>query len=245
MSHWWYRNIIEPGKLPLLLALGSFVVCFLLTRTVTRMIRADKGPFRNVSSGGTHVHHVVPGIVLMTAGGFGAVSSASHGVAAGISAVVFGVGAGLVLDEFALVLYMSDVYWSEHGRRSVEMVVITVALVGMLLAGFLPFGVNSVGTSEGQGRGAVAATIAVNFLLSLAALLKGKPRMAVLGVFMPFLALAAAVRLARPGSFWEERLYRRRPRTRRRAVKRAARHDARWAGPQRKLQDLLGGMPDR
>ncbi len=44
MGHWWYRNILEPGKLPLLLALLSFVLTFTVTRTVTRMIRAGRGP---------------------------------------------------------------------------------------------------------------------------------------------------------------------------------------------------------
>jgi hypothetical protein len=245
MSHWWYRNIVEPGKLPLLLALGSFVLCFLLTRMVTRLIRAGRGPFRNISSGGTHVHHVVPGVVLMTVGGFGAVAGSVSGAGAYVSAVLFGVGAGLVLDEFALILYMDDVYWSERGRQSVEVVVITVALVGMLLAGFLPFGVNSPTAGELAGRGAVVATVVVNFFFALVALVKGKPRLAILGVLVPFVALIGALRLARPGSPWASRLYRRRPRASRRAVERAARHDARWSGPRHKLQDWLAGAPDR
>lgn len=46
MGHWWYRNIVEPGKLPLLLALLSFVLSFLVTRVITRMIRAGRGPSR-------------------------------------------------------------------------------------------------------------------------------------------------------------------------------------------------------
>lgn len=68
MGHWWERNIIEPGKLPLLLALTAFVLTFLITRVITRLIRAGKGPFRNISgSGGVHIHHVVPGVVLTVA----------------------------------------------------------------------------------------------------------------------------------------------------------------------------------
>ena len=61
MGDWWQRNIVEPGKLPLLLALGSFVLTFVITRVVTRLIRAGKGPFGNVQAGGVHIHHVVPG----------------------------------------------------------------------------------------------------------------------------------------------------------------------------------------
>jgi len=245
MGHWWYRNIVEPGKLPLLLALASFVLSFLVTRTITRLIRAGHGPFRNIDTGGTHVHHVVPGIVLMVVGGFGAVSSGTSGWASGISAVLFGIGAGLVLDEFALVLYLHDVYWSDRGRQSVEAVVLTASLGGMLLLGFLPFGVNSVGSGEQQDRASAALTVVVNLLFSVVALVKGKARLAVLGVLVPLIALFGAVRLARPGSFWWERFYRRRPRTRHRAARRAARHDARWAGPRRRLQDFLGGTPDQ
>lgn len=125
MGHWWTRNITEPGKLPLLLALSSFVLTFVITRIVVRMIRAGKGPFGNVEAGGVHIHHVVPGVVLTVIGGFGAVASGRHGFGSAAFAVVFGIGAGLVLDEFALIMHLDDVYWSEEGRKSVEVVVVT------------------------------------------------------------------------------------------------------------------------
>lgn len=118
MGDWWYRNIVEPGKLPLLLALAAFLLSFAATRTITRLIRAGRGPFRNVTPGGMHIHHVVPGVILTVIGGFGAVGSGRHGVGASICAVIFGTGAGLVLDEFALILHLADVYWTEQGRRA-------------------------------------------------------------------------------------------------------------------------------
>lgn len=238
------RNIVEPGKLPLLLALTAFVLTFLITRLITRLIRAGKGPFGNVKAGGVHVHHVVPGVVLTVAGGFGAVASGRHGFGAYLCAVLFGMGAGLVLDEFALILHLDDVYWSEAGRKSVELVVFTAALVGLLLIGFSPFGVNDLSQEELQDRGQVILTVAVNFLFSLIALTKGKARMAVFGVIIPFIALVGAVRLARPGSLWAKRFYRRRPRARAKAGLRAYRHDRRWSRPRRALQDWLGGKPD-
>src|SRR3954449_2620241 len=179
MGHWWYRNIVEPGKLPLLLALGAFVLTFVITRVITRMIRAGKGPFGNVTgAGGLHIHHVVPGVVLTVAGGFGVVASDRHGFGGGLFAVVFGIGAGLVLDEFALILHLHDVYWTEDGRKSVEVVVLTAALVGLVLVGFAPFGVNDLTQDELQDRGAVISSVAGNFLLSLVALTKGKLRTA-------------------------------------------------------------------
>lgn len=244
MGHWLYRNIIEPGKLPLLLALASFVLTFVITRVIVRLIRAGKGPFGNVKAGGLHIHHVVPGVVLMVIGGFGGVASSRYGFGANLSAVLFGIGAGLVLDEFALVLHLDDVYWTEAGRQSVEVVIVTAALVGLVLGGFSPFGVNDLTDQELQDRGGVILTVAVNFLFALLALSKGKTRTAIFGVVVPFVALIGAVRLARPGSPWAKRLYRRRPRARARARLRAYHHDRRWAGPSRRFQDWIGGKPD-
>ncbi|MEU0197538.1 MULTISPECIES: hypothetical protein [unclassified Streptomyces] len=242
---WLERNIIEPGKLPLLLALVSFVLTFLITRTITRLIRAGKGPFRNISgSGGVHVHHVVPGVVLTIVGGFGAVAGGQHGFGSALAAVVFGIGAGLVLDEFALVLHLADVYWTPAGRKSVEMVVLTAALVGLLLIGFSPLGVNDLSEDQQENRAAVIVNVVVNFAFALIALFKGKVRLAVVGVIVPVVALVAAVRLARPGSPWAKRFYRRRPRARARSGLRAYHHDRRWAGPRRAFQDWLGGAPD-
>ncbi|MDJ0383298.1 hypothetical protein [Streptomyces sp. G-G2] len=244
MGHWWYRNIVEPGKLPLLLALLSFVTSFLVTRTITRMIRAGRGPFKNITPGGMHVHHVVPGVVLTIIGGFGAVGSGGHSVGALISAVLFGLGAGLVLDEFALVLHLDDVYWSEQGRKSVEIVVLTAALVALVLGGFLPFGVNDLTSGERHNRGLVVLNTATNFFLALVTLWKGKPRVALLGTVVPFVALIGSVRLARPGSPYARRFYAKRPRARARAGLRAFHHDRRWAAPRRKVENFIGGTPD-
>ncbi|WP_406381001.1 hypothetical protein [Streptomyces sp. NBC_01618] len=245
MGHWFEENIVEPGKVPLLLALAAFVLTFAVTRFITRMIRAGKGPFRNITPGGVHVHHVVPGVVLSVVGGFGAVASGRQGVAAAVCAVIFGMGAGLVLDEFALILHLDDVYWTEEGRQSVEVVVLTAALVLLVLAGFSPLGVNELSSAEQQGRLGVVLTLIVNFCFVLIALFKGKARLAVVGTLVPFVALIGAIRLARPTSMWAKRFYRNRHRARARAVLRAYHHDVRWAGPRRRFQDLIGGAPDR
>lgn len=245
MGHWFDQNFVEPGKLPLLLALAAFVLTFAVTRLITRMIRAGRGPFRNFTPGGVHIHHVVPGVVLTIVGGFGAVAGDRHGVTAGICAVVFGMGAGLVLDEFALILHLDDVYWTEQGRQSVEVVVLTAALVLLVLAGFSPLGVDDLSGDEEEGRLNVILTLVVNFCFVLITLFKGKTRMAVVGTLIPFVALIGALRLGRPTSMWAKRFYRGRHRARSRAVLRAYHHDVRWAGPRRKFQDLIGGAPDR
>ncbi|MEU8571617.1 hypothetical protein AB0C51_25370 [Streptomyces pathocidini] len=240
---WWERNIVEPGKLPLLLALAAFILTFLTTRTITRLIRAGRGPFRNVSSGGLHVHHVVPGIVLTVVGGFGAIAGRGGGFGTGLCAILFGAGVGLVLDEFALVLHLSDVYWTEQGRQSVEVVILTAALVGLLLIGFVPFGVNGLNEDELQDRATVVGNITLNFCVALVALLKGKLRLAVLGAVIPLIALVGAIRLARPGSPWAKRLYRERPKARAKSQVRAYRHDKRWDRYRRRFEDLVAGAP--
>lgn len=246
MGHWWYRNVLEPGKLPLLLALSAFVVAFAVTRVITRMIRAGKGPFRNVTPGGLHVHHAVPGVILMTVGGFTGIAAAGGpGWGAAVAAVLFGMGTGLVLDEFALILHLSDVYWTKQGTISIEVVIMTAALASLLLCGFLPLGVDGLTPDEERNRLTAVAAVAANLLFAVVALVKGKPRMAVLGAVVPLIAMVAAVRLARPTSPWARRLYGGRAKARARAIKRAYHHDRRWNGLRRRVDYLIGGAPSQ
>ena len=71
MVSWWHRDVIAAGKLALLLCFLAFVVTFVVTRSITRLIRDGRGPFRDrVTASGTHVHHAVPGIVLLIIGAF-------------------------------------------------------------------------------------------------------------------------------------------------------------------------------
>ncbi|WP_103529635.1 hypothetical protein, partial [Streptomyces sp. SM12] len=195
MNQWWQQGIVDAGKLPLLIALVAFLVTFAVTRLITRMIRAGRGPFGDVSTGGgVHLHHAVPGVVLMVAGGFGAIASTQYGVLATIAGAVFGVGAGLVLDEFALILYLNDVYWTEQGRKSVELVMITGAVVTLVLAGSAPFGVDTLTADERQDRLAVMSTIGFHFFCSAISFTKGKPLVALFGVLVPLVSLVGAVR---------------------------------------------------
>lgn len=197
MGHWFYRNIVEPGKLPMLLALASFMLTFLVTRTVTRLIRAGRGPFKNITPGGMHIHHVVPGVILVVIGGFGAVGNGRDGPAAVVFAILFGIGAGLVLDEFALILHLDDVYWTEQGRQSVEVVVIASALALLALGGFSPLGVDQLTPDERQDRASLILTLAFNFLFVIIALFKGKLRMALIGTLIR--SWRSSVRYGWPG----------------------------------------------
>ena len=220
----------------------TFVATFLVTRGITRLIRAGRGPFRNlVTSSGTHIHHSVPGIILLIVGAFIAVATAGLGVWFGIAAVMIGAGVSLVLDEFALILHLQDVYWTNEGRLSVNLVSLTAAYLGLALTGLSPIGVNDVGGGELALRIGAIGLVVVHGLLVLTCVLKGKYRLAVFALPIPGLAFGGAVRLARPGSVWARRRYSQARVAA--ATKRAERFDDRWSPWIDRWDSLVGGVP--
>lgn len=44
-------------------------------------------------------------------------------------AILFGIGAALTIDEFALWLYLDDVYWEKQGRISIDAFIILAILL--------------------------------------------------------------------------------------------------------------------
>ncbi len=195
-------------NVPLLVCFGAFVITFVTTRIITRMIRAGKGPFHdNVSGSGVHIHHAVPGIILLITGAFVAVgTSGSDSGWTTLAALLVGVGTSLVLDEFALILHLQDVYWADEGRISVEMVSLAIACLGLALVGLTPFDFRGAG-SGAEGAVAVVATLALLLGWIIVSIMKGKYKLALFGAFVPLVALVAAVRLARPESRWAKRHY--------------------------------------
>ena len=102
-------------------------------RIVTHLIRAGIGPFHNVSSGGLHIHHLVWGILLLLVVGYIWLIEAGTGsnLLSSLTAVFYGIGAALALDEFALWLNLQDVYWTGPGRESIDAVVIFVSVLSV------------------------------------------------------------------------------------------------------------------
>ena len=195
---WFYDNIVEPGKLPLLLCLGAFVVTFILTRVITRMIRAGIGPFKNnVSASGLHIHHAVPGILLLILGALMAIRGPDSPWFE-IAGVIIGIGTSLILDEFALILHLEDVYWTDEGRVSVELAGLTAACIGFTMLGFSPLGVDDLTVGELQVRITLITGLIIHALLIVICLLKGKYRAALISCFVPIVAWVSAIRLARP-----------------------------------------------
>jgi hypothetical protein len=231
---------VSGANLPLFVCFAAFVVTFVTTRVITRMIRAGRGPFHdNVSSSGVHIHHAVPGIILLITGAFMAVATNTSSGWTIVAALLVGIGTSLVLDEFALILHLQDVYWSDEGRISVEMVSLAIACLGLLLIGFRPFDLRE--DTPGASALVVASSIALLVLWLLVCIAKGKYKLALFGAFIPVVALVGAIRLARPGSRWAKRRYG--PAKLARAAERAARYDARFGPATDWVSDFVAGKP--
>lgn len=133
-----YVNVFFPhGSLVWLLA--SFVLTFLISRYITFRIRLGRGPFSDLALGAMHVHHMVWGVGLILVSGTAAFAF-GPGPFAFAPAIGFGAGAALVLDEFALILYLRDVYWAKEGRLSLAAVLVVAIALGMITLQFAPIG---------------------------------------------------------------------------------------------------------
>ena len=145
MSGWFQAQIVHTGRLPLFCFFVAFVVGFGFIRLSVRLIRAQVRWW--------------PGNVIDRRG-----ARAPHGLRRGVhgrrrghrtrragysldwrssAAALFGLGTALVLDEFALILHLRDVYWSNEGRLSVDAVFVAAGITALLLMGATPVGVKN------------------------------------------------------------------------------------------------------
>jgi hypothetical protein len=238
-------HIHETGREPLFLLLLAFLIAFVLTRAYTREARRRGWGSGNV--GGVHLHHMVPGILLMIGTGLLVFAFDPESWRYDLAAIVFGVGAALTLDEFALVFRLDDVYWSNEGRSSIDAVVTLLLFGGLCLVASSPFGAQN---DLDDRRLTFFVVIAVHVALSVICLLKGKLTLGALGLVFPLIALVGAVRLAKPSSIWARWFYRedggRVARWNRvRAIQRAEAHEHTWAAWRDRLFDLIGGAPSK
>ena len=224
-----------PGRGPLAWMLAAFLVTFVVTRAITRMIRAGRGPFKDASVGDVHVHHAVYGIFLMICSATAEFAYRPPSPWLPLLAAAFGAGAALTLDEFALWLYLKDVYWTDQGRASVDAVFVAAAVGGLLL-----LGVNPVEDEAGSGVWAAGLTIAVNLVFAFLAIVKGKISTGLIGILVPVVALVGTVRLAKPGSPWARRWYPPGSRRLARSTERFRADRRTWTDV---LKDLIAGTP--
>jgi hypothetical protein len=156
LGPFYRQQFRDPRRERAFLASLSFYLAFVLVRGITHAIRAGVGPFHNVSAGGLHIHHLVWGILLLLAIGYlwllqiGTTGDGPSRRLSRVTACLYGVGAALTLDEFALWLRLQDVYWDPQGRESVDAVILFGALLSITFWGRPLLG----RLIRGRGRGA-------------------------------------------------------------------------------------------
>lgn len=221
MLRWFEDDIIGRGRLPLLCCLVAFIITFFVTRSVVRSIRsrvATGRPARwweprNIHIGTKHIHHVVVGVLMVMISGVAMVTLSVDGTQLEntATAIVFGIGAALVLDEYALILHLSDVYWEEDGRTSVDAVFAAVAVGGLLVMGLHPFlffvSLWHDTTHSVLLRAGVVSAMVLTLPLAVLVVLKGKVWTGLIGMFFVPLLFIGAIRLSRPQAPWARWFY--------------------------------------
>jgi hypothetical protein len=239
----FWGNLEEHDEQGLFLVLVGFILSFAFIRMSTRLMRSPKVPWwpgSIVSDSGVHLHHLVFGIVTMMIAGAGGFLAFGHTPWTEICAFAFGIGAGLTIDEFALWVYLDDVYWAEEGRKSIDATVIAAAGMMLVLLGFTPLTIEDA--SIGSILGSFLSALVVFGLVALC-FLKGRVLHGSIGFFIFPIALYGACRLGKPDSAWARRRYgERRP-------KKQARSEERFPPGRRTdrfknaFRDVVGGKP--
>jgi hypothetical protein len=235
-----YDDVVaDHGRQRAFICLAAFLISFLLIRTSARMTRRFTWwPGGVQTESGVHLHHLVWGICLMLAAGFVGVSLDFDYPWGGIVAGAFGVGAGLTMDEFALWTHLSDVYWTEEGRSSIEAIGFVTVLGALVVLGVQPFTLDDPGSAV-----AVSTAIVLTLAVAVTAFLKRRILLGIVGLFVFPVGVVGAVRLAHPSSPWARWFYGTDSRRLRRAQERFD-DPSRWSARlRRRLEDAVGGRP--
>ena len=238
-------TLLAEGRRPLVFLLVGFILMFAFIRFTTRVIRAQKRWwFRGgINTGGLHIHHAVFGIVGMIVAGIVTFAVRPEGAGFEFLAFVFGAGAALTLDEFALLVHLEDVYWADEGRKSIDAVILGVTFAALFLTNIVPLGIGEVGDPAFMSRWVVFAVVAVNAVFVVICYLKGKLWLGTVGIFVPFAALVGAYRLAKPRSPWAHSRYVGDADKLERARRRDESFHQVWARRKHRLWDVIGGKP--
>jgi hypothetical protein len=239
----FWGNLENQDEQGLFLVLVGFILSFAFIRMSTRLQRSAKvswWPGSIVSDSGVHLHHLVFGIVTMMVAGAAGFLAFGHTPWTEICALLFGVGAGLTIDEFALWVYLDDVYWAQEGRKSIDATVIAAAGMMLVLIGFTPLTIE-----DGSAHALLGSILsaAVVFGLVTICFLKGRVLHGSVGFFVFPVAFYGACRLAKPHSAWARRRYgEQRPKKQTRCEERFP-PDRRTERFKNAFRDLVGGKP--
>jgi hypothetical protein len=232
----YQHYVYAPGREPAFFLLLAFLLTFAIVRTYTRLGR--RYGWGSGSVRGVHLHHLVPGIVTSLAAGTAIIVFQPGGDRLLLLTTLFGIGAALTLDEFALLLHLEDVYWTREGRASIEAILMGFAFGGLCLLVTVP-----VNSDPGRDvpHSVVGSLLALNLLFALLAFLKGKMKLGAFGLVAPGLAIVGAVRLAKPNSPWARRFYSGSRLERSRL--RSEHYERRYARFKHRVYDAIGGAP--
>jgi hypothetical protein len=137
-----HERIPDRPHRRLFVASVSFFLTFAGVRAVVFAVLHHIPPFHFIEHDGRHIHHLVFGIIILLAVGYGWLADIGTGendsslLLSRLMSILYGVGAALTLDEFALWLNLKDVYWSPQGRSSIDAVILFGALLSAGAWGF-------------------------------------------------------------------------------------------------------------
>jgi hypothetical protein len=240
-------HVLDDAKRPLFALLVGFILTFLVVRLNTRLTRRHGRSHLRMPSvvtpGGLHIHHSVFGIIGMVVAGILTFAVQPGSPLLEFLAFVFGCGAALTLDEFALILHLEDVYWTGEGRKSIDAVILGVTFITLLLTGLLPRTFSELGDYITVSRWVFSALILSGAVFVVVCYLKGKLFMGTVGIFVPPVAFVGALRLAKPRSPWARWRYRENPGRIERAERRDEGFHQKWERRKHRLWDVIGGKP--
>ncbi len=244
-ADFWNDQIVAEEKQGLFLVLVGFLLSFAFIRMSTRLMRSPKVPWwpgSVVSESGVHLHHLVFGIVTMMISGAVGFTVLGDSPYTEICAFAFGVGAGLTIDEFALWVYLEDVYWSEEGRVSIDATVLAAGAMGLILIGLTPF------TWEtGSLDQTIGSLLSAGIVFGVVAVCFAKQRLlhGTVGFFFLPVGIYGAIRIGKPGSPWGRRRYRGRNPEKLATAEERFSPDRRTERFKNAVRDVVGGKPSQ
>jgi hypothetical protein len=132
--HQAFHEELHPTQQSALISWVSFTTTFAAVRVITHRIRAGEGRLKNVNVGGVHLHHYLWGILMVSLVGATTIRGSDRFRRHPVTATAYGAGLALIVDEFALLLDLKDVYWAKQGRDSVDLAIGLIAGTGSVLA---------------------------------------------------------------------------------------------------------------